>query len=229
MVSEAFIILSNNIHPALPMMNIPSVEKMFAVLAYTHSYTHNYLSCYAMGLLGGYLIAKSASINMSSTRMTQTVGVILISLIPSFFAISSYDGCNFKYARVYEVALASIFRTSQSLSFCLFSFLLSRFPSFVISKLLSNPLLILASRMSFSMFMIHPFIMALLFSSRLDTDYSRSYYTMFILFVFVLSFLIGYVIIVSVEYPFNSLLRSALKPIAKNNTDTQVTRGKKQS
>lgn len=233
-VSEALIIYSNDIHPALPMMNIPSIEKMFAVLAFTHSYTHNYLACYSIGILGGYFIVKSTRFRMTFPTMMKTIVIILIALTPTILALWSYDGCKFKLNnRTYEILLASIFRTSQSVAFCLFSVILSQVPSSFVSKLLSNPVLIMSSRMSFSMFMIHPVIMALIFSSRMDTDYTRSYYTMLILFVFALSFLLGYVIVVCVEYPFNSLLRSALKPKAATKvstfTDKETSSVKKQS
>lgn len=227
---EAFIITWKDIYPALPMMNIPSMEGVFRALNYTHSYTHNYIACYAIGLAGGYLIVKSPHIKVSKGKMAQIVGIISIFLIPTYLALKNYDGCVFKFSRIYEVTLASIFRSSQSISFCLFSFLLSYFPSSIVAKLLSNPILLLSSRMSFSMFMIHPIVMALLFSSRTDTDYSRSYYTMFILLVFAISFVLGYIMVVCVEYPFNSLLRSTLKNLVTKKThqgDNEVVQAKK--
>lgn len=226
--SEAFVINLKQVYPALPMMNIPSLDGVFRSLTYTHSWTHNYLACYAIGLAGGYFIVRNDQYKMNINRIIKISIVILLFMIPSYVAMKNYDGCVFKYSRIYEIVLASVFRATQSISFVLFSFILSYFPTSIVSRFLSNPILILSSRMSFSMFMIHPVVMALLFSTRMDTDYSRSYYTMFILYVFAVSFILGYFMVVFVEYPFDSLLRSTLKSLMTKKQQVQGSDNKSQ-
>ena len=204
---EATVLNTFDIRPATAMINVPRLTGVQDIFYYAHILTHNYLASYALGILFGYWIHKRIRIN----HLVSAIAMVLFT-IPVVGVFWTYDeALECTLSRPMEILYSSVFRVSATCLVGIGSLILLSFqPSRLIRVVLGNKLLLLMNRLSFVAYMIHPFVIFYMQAIRTDTDYSASYNLMQFVFITVVSLTLGIVLKVSVEVPFDKIVKERL-------------------
>lgn len=204
---EAFVLNKFNVKPALAMLSVPRLTSVQNVFYFNHVLTHNYLASYATGILFGYLIHKRVKLNyVTSFSLLFTSGFGLVSV---YWVYTQSLQCTLP--RTMEILYSSFFRICAATLVGTSSLVLLSLNSYkIVQNILANKFLLLLNRLSFVAFMVHPFVIFYLHATRLETDYSFTFSSMQFTFTSVICIIIGIIVKISIEMPFDKLVREKL-------------------
>lgn len=183
------------------------VENLFQM---THTNSINYVSSYAIGLLFGYLIYCKLTMSLKLQRIiywTSIISLVITSILP--IIIYDTEG-NTNYSRISELIFGIIYKPLICIALCALLYVCSLkcITSSWIIKFSSCNYITVISRLSFSMFLVHPIqILFLISSDREAVNYSQSDIKIQSLYIIITCFFYGYLMHVFVEAPFYRLTR----------------------
>lgn len=210
-VIQFAVMFIRQVQPTVMMFSTNDPRGLWDLVQVLHFHAFNYISSYGLGLLLGYVIVKDYRIPQAYRNIGWRMSIFLLGgtmLLPDLM----YDDQTFVInSRFLEILFGSLVRTVMIAGFAgvmLMGF--SDADSPIVQFLSAKPFTIL-SRMSFSVFMVHPFVFVFLVATRKHAvDYDLSQFLMFAIFLIIASFFFGYFLFICVEAPFVNITKLCL-------------------
>ena len=192
-----------NVQPTVMMFSTNNPRGLWDLVQVLHFHAFNYISSYGLGLLLGYAIVKKYRVPEPYLNVGWRLSLVLL-FGTLFLPDMMYDDETFVInSRVLEVLFGSLIRTVMITGFCGVMLLGFSDSETAIVQLLSTKPFTVLSRMSFSVFMVHPFVFVFLVATKKHAvDYDLSQFLMFAFFLILTSFFFGFFLFICVEAPF---------------------------
>ena len=224
-------IICNFVHLIINLDEGPSLfvwttkfDQMTRTVHTIYFHPSNYISTYGVGFIFGYLIAYRVEVTRQVQQKICLASFLASALLYPLPAVVYYASGESILSRTLDALFASIFRPMLTAAICAQIYYLWHNPSDLLAQFLSSKIFVIASRMSFSVYLVHPIqIMFLLTSDVEAKHYDLSEIVIRGIYITFTSIFFGFLMFVLVECPFSrlrtTLFRSELSSKAQEQKD----------